>query len=265
VAVPREHDARLLNFVVVGDVRAGTSAVQGGLRDRPGVVCHDNLLHPDDATRRAAHEGYFGQSANPGRLPEWFVGDLVSPWQYLTHVVFDNPLRGEQAVGLRIWYPEVARWELWELFERRCREGDFCLVHVTRNPAVCLVSLLQARKSGLWSRGPNEPSAGSPCPVRVEADELAAFCRSHQAVRDKIRRSCDDVLEVPYKDLFQNYQAVMHRVFDFLELPESDVPVSANCRRLRNRSVRDRLSNFDSLYREAPSDVRQLLGAEDLF
>lgn len=261
------QDVRVLNYVVVGEVRSGSRVVQSTLNNRPGhvAVCHGDLFHPDEKVRRASHEEYFGPSRWPRHLPEWFQEGVTSPWQYINHVILDRPLRGERAVGFRVLYPDVRRLELWELFESRYREGDFCLVVVLRNPVACLVSLKQAERSGVWTRGWDAAPAACPAPVHLDADEVTEFCRCHAATLGKVRASCADRLEVQYRDLLRDYQREMQRVFDFLELPSCADRAVPGCRRLRNRNrVRERIANLDSLLRCVPSDVRDCLLADDL-
>lgn len=268
-----EQDLKVLNFVVVGDVRSGSSVVQSSICNRGSVViCHADLLHDEQdqekatAVRRAAHEAYFGASKDPERLPEWFVAGETVPAQYINHMVLDNPRNGESAVGLRVLYPTVQKWELHELFEARCREGDFCLIHVERNPVACFVSLKQAERTGVWSRGWNDRrQAIAPMPVTVDAGELTDFCRVHSATKGKIRAACTDALTVAYRSLLLDYQGTMRTIFDFLELSPSDEPAMPSSRRLKNRDIQGRVSNFAKLRSEVPSDVKSLMDGEDLY
>jgi len=255
----------VLNFVVTGEIRSGASVVQSSIDGRADCVCHADLFHPDDAVRREAHEGYFGPSKDPERMPEWFKDGETVPFQYINHAVLDNPMQGECAVGFKVLYPAVRRWELFELFEERCREGDFCLVHVARNPVACFVSLKQAEQSGVWARGWNSLRQTScPSAVTVDAGELIAFCRNHASLYGKIRAACKDSLEISYRDVLLDYQDTMRKVFKFLELPESDEPAVPGCRRLKNRDILARIANLNRLRSEVPSDIRALLDDEEL-
>lgn len=260
------QEVRLLNYMVIGEVRSGSTVVQSSLCNRSGAVCHGELLHPSEDVRREAHEAYFGLAKNPQKLPEWFKEGEISPWQYINHTILDNPKKGECAVGFRLMYPQVHKWELYDLFETRCREGDFCIVHVVRNPIACFVSLKQAEKSGKWARSWNsDGSDRCPSPVSLDASELVEFCRVHASIQGKIRAACSDLLEITYLEMFLDYQGVMRKVFEFLELPDSEEPAVATCKRLRNRPVRQRIVNWDRLRKEVPSDVQKLFDSEDLF
>ena len=253
----------VLNFVVVGEIRSGTSLVQTTLSSRPDAVCHGDLFHPDLAVRRREHESYFGPS--PAGAPQWFDGENISPWQYINQHVLDRPRRKERSVGLRLLYPIVRHWELFELFHERCQEGDFCLVHVLRNPLACFISLKQAEQSGVWRERFTDPVAPCPSPASLEIPDLVDFCRKHLALRQRIRTSCDDVLEISYRDLHMNYTTSMKRVYEFLELPIVGRVGLPGYRRLRNRTLPERVYNWSALKREVPSDIRGLFEDEDLF
>ena len=259
-------DTGVVNFVVAGELRSGSAIVQGTIDSLPGAVCHANLFHPDEEVRRACHEGYFGPSRDPKKLPEWYVPGETNPYQYINHRVLDNPLNDEHAIGLRITYDTIRRFELYDLFRERCVEGDFCLVHVVRNPVACFVSQKQAEKTGVWRRGLNDPpSSCIPMSVSVDPEELTTFVRNWVGTQRKIDSSCDDRLVVRYKDLFLNFQRVIRSVIDFLELPDPPMPIAPPTKRLRNRSMRERISNFTRLRFDVPSDVKAFIDARDLY
>lgn len=265
----------VLNFVVAGDHRSGVSVVQSALNHTPGVVCHGDLLFDEygdfeaqEAVRRQAHEDYFGRPVDPVaavKAPEWFSAkyEFPNPCRYLTDQVFDNPREGEDHVGVRLLYPQLARFDLYDYLEERYREGDFCLVHVLRNPVACLVSLKQAQRSGVWREHASSPVQGrSPLPVSLDPQEAIQAVQQHEAISRKLRAACPDALTVRYRDLVLRYQRTMEGVFEFLELPQQQIPSPAY-RRLKNHDMRKRISNYALLRIEAPQ-VRPYL-EEDLF
>lgn len=255
--------AGILNFVVTGQVRCGASVIQSSVNSHPKAVCHTDLLHPEAKQRKEAHEGYFGEQAI-GDIPDWWSPLLISPEQYLTTRVFDKPKFGEQAIGLKLLYPEMRRHELWDYFENWCRVGDFCLIHVTRNPLACYVSMKQAEKSGVWHCDVNQGTTVVPPPVYVEVEELIWFCRWHAASQNKVRAIFKDRLEITYKELFLNYRHVMTEVFRFLEL-DAYPAVTPGVRRLKNRGIRDRVLNYTEARLDSPADIKPFFDAPDLF
>lgn len=257
---------RVWNFVLTSEVRSGAGVVLSSINNRGGAVCHADLFNPDNEKRKNAHEAYFGPCVDPVKMPEWYVEGTTNPWQYINHTVLDNPQNGETSCGFHIGYAMVRKLELFDLFEQRAREGDFGVIQVIRNPVACFVSLKQAQQSGMWTRSWSSTlPTRCPSPVRINAEELTAFCREHGVTQCKVRASCDDRLDIHYRDLVLDYQGVMAKVFDFVELPPVPVLAKPSCKRLRNRPIKDRVSNWAEVRMESPSDVRQLIESDDLF
>lgn len=254
-----------LNFAIIGQIRSGATVVQSTIDQVAQVVCHANLLDDDEKVRRAAHENYFGAGKNPERSPEWLVTAQTNVYAYLGKQVFDNPRCGEAVVGVRVLYHQFCQYALNDLFQDRCREGDFCLIHVVRNPLACFVSRQQALRSGVWQLSSAEaPSQFVPPALRVDRDEFLQFARDHEAAYLKVKYVCDDIREVSYRDLCHNFENTMQRLFDFLELPPQRLP-EPGIRRLRNTDVRSRIRNWDELYKSGGKMLRDYMDAKDLF
>lgn len=255
-------DSRVWNFVLAGSVRAGTSAVSSSVNNYGGAVCHAGLFSADEAVRRAAHEGYFGESSDGS--PDYYVPFLTNPWQYLNSRVLDNPLRGEHAVGVSIPYDTISKFDLYDLFETRGRQGGFSLVHVVRNPVACYISLKQAEHSGVWCRTWNGAEVPYlPSPVRINHEDLTAFVAHHEQVCGKLRAACEDRLEIQYRDLCENFQGVMAGVFEFLELPPKPVLAKPGYRRMRNRPMLDRVTNWTEVKLEVSTHIKRLIESDD--
>jgi hypothetical protein len=252
-----------LNFCVVGELRSGSSIVASALNKINDITCHLDLMHDDVRVRRAAHEDYFGSDANAPFLAHFQAGH--NPYQYLNHRVFDNARNGERMVGLRMPYSQIRKLELCDLFEDKYREGDFCLIHVVRNPVACFLSLKQATRTRIWGRTKNDRDSGNlPAPVSVDPVELTRFCRDHAATRYRLKTACGDLCEVTYRSLFVDPLKVMEKVHSFLEI-EDILPASSDFVRLRNRPIRDRIANLCSLRNNVPRDVLELIDDTNLF
>lgn len=254
------------NFALVGDARSGVGVVRDTLNNRRDVVCHAELLSADAAARRAAHEAYFGPTpeADTSKAPPWFEEGVKSPIQYLTHDVFPRPRRGEVSVGCAVPFDDVRRLELYDVFEHLYAAGGFSLVLATRNPVAAFVSLRQAERSGTWAWDGTPPRPLRPPAVRLDADDLVAFCRAATATAGKVAAAVPDVLVVRYADLLGDYQAVMAGVFAFVELPDAPQAARPGRRRLPNRPVAERVTNWAELRAVVPPDVRGHMDADDL-
>ena len=252
-----------LNFVITGQRRCGANILHTSINCHPDAVCHGDLLHPDFSVRRSAHEDYFGPT--PEDVPGWCDPKIISPEQYLTTRVFDHAVRGEKAIGIRAMYQQLSDNTLWEYCSDRCREGDFTVIHVHRNPLACYVSIKQAEQTGQWSASVHDClNLETPPSISIDMVELQEFCRQHEANEARMRALFDDRLELDYRELFINYRHVMEEVFKFLELPPHP-GVSPGTRRLKNRSIRERIFNFDTAQKQAPYDVKPYFNAPDLF
>ena len=264
-----------LNFVITGQIRCGSTVIQSSLNSHSKATCHGELLHPNVEIRSQAHYDYFGEpkrEEEEGFLPSppeyWRPpqeGGEMCPEQYLTERVFDNNLLRERSIGIKLLYSTLGEHQLWEYFNERCLSGDFCVIHLTRNPVACFVSLKQAERSGLWHRRFQDRSLTlSPSPVRVDVEELTSFVRQHAANERKVKTMCDDRLEIEYRELFLNYRAVMRGVLDFLELDPMPF-ISPGVRRLKNRNIKERVQNWSALKCSVTGEVKEYLDRDDLF
>ena len=249
----------VLNFVVTGAVRSGTGVIQSTLNSLPQVVCHADLFHPDKKIRKNCYLKYFSDD-------DYFIYNVTNPAQFLSHKVFDHPKYNELKVGVRILYDAVLRLDLFDYFEERCREGDFCLIHVIRNPVASLVSHIQAQKTNKFFTEKNKDHADSkkPFPVFLNEEELIDFIKNYESALGKILNCCDDQLVIHYKDILFDFQTTIRKVMCFLELPDPLFPVQCPIKRLPNLPIRDRIANFNILRKNLPYTYRRYLEAEDL-
>lgn len=256
--------SQVQNFVLAGDARSGVGVVQSSISGSPAAVCHADLFHTKPSIRARCHIDYFGPCSD--REPDWWVEGITNPCQYLKHRIFDTALNGELAVGVRVLYPRIRQLELYDLLAEELARGSFCVVHVERNPVACLVSREQSRRSKIRICPANcQPNPIIPSPIILDPDVVTAYVRNHLSVRAKIDRSSDaDILVVQYRRLVCDFTAVMRDVYEFLDIPAAQ-PAPADRRRLRNRTMRERIANFAELRAKVPHDVREIIDAPDLF
>lgn len=255
----------LWNFVLTGEHRSGAAIVASALNNRSDVVCHANLLHSDAKIREASHASYFVESATTAYAPVWDPEGTVGLWQYLEHFVFPAARRNEAAVGIRLSFDDMRRLDMYDMLTRQYLAGNFSVVHVSRNPVACFVSLKQAERSGLWSKGPNAKKEEAPRSIVISPEELTLFCRNYEATTTKIRESCADTLNITYRDILEDFQTTMYKVCEFLELFPTGKPALSSCVRLVNKPIPDRVTNWHTLIAKVPTDIRRLIESEDLF
>lgn len=249
-----------LNFVLLGPPRSGLTALQTALDCHPQLVCHADLLARDPHVAIAAHKEYFNDCEMA-----YHTGNL-SPEAYLRNYVFDRPMRGEKAVGVKLTYNDVHRYQLWDFLAESSRLGDFYVIHITRNPIVCMVSEMQASRSGIWAKAVNDRDFAeeeSMLPVSLQIDELTSYCRTHDSTTAKVEQYCPDRFEFSYFDMLMSYPTVMSTIFK--QFGVSDFKLAKpSIRRLRNRGAFDRISNLDHVKASLPFDVRHHLECDVL-
>lgn len=236
----KDNNTTSLNFMIVGHFNSGYGLLQSALNQHSQIVCHGDILHADSKIRKQEHEQYFGDS---GKVPDWFVQGSISVEQYLNNKIFDNALHEEKAVGVKLNYRHFMDYDLWDYTNQKYRKGDFCLVHVTRNPLACYLAYRQSQT--------RKPA------IFLDEQELIDFVRFHEAAENKINRLSRDRVVVPYRELVLNYEAVLKNVLEFLELePE---PCSPYVLPLVKPNVFQRISNWAILKDSLPADVRQYI------
>ena len=241
-----EDNNSTLNFMVIGHTCSGYGLVQSALNAHSRIVCHGDLLHDNVKIRKCEHEKYFGDS---GKLPDWFINTHISVEQYLNNKIFDNALHDELAIGVKINYQHFMDYDIWEYTNLKYRKGDFCIVHVTRNPVACFFSHKRSEKKSKA--------------IFIDPIELTSFVRFQEAVQKKVNGLSRDRVVIPFYEFVLNYKKVMTALYDYLEVPFE------NCKPLNGKVHKSepfsRISNIAELRVVLPPDVLAYLNAPDIF
>jgi len=246
-----------LNFVLVGDVRAGTFPLHTALAAVPSLAMHMHLLNVDTATRTKAYRSYFEHRGMP------FDPEENSAHYFLKNRIFDRPVRGEKTIGIRITYDELRKHDLFDLLKESTNEGDFCVIHVERNPLMCYVSKKQAEKTNVYCHRTKKLKTAIPPRIWLDVEEVTDFVQEHMATRDRINQVSGDMCKINYHDLYFNFDDVLTEVLSFLELPSSRHYPTVF--RLPNKTITDRVFQLNKILAELPEDVRRDIQARDLF
>lgn len=250
-------NAEILNFMLIGNLHSGYGLLQASLAAHPEIVCHGDLLHNEDKIRKIEHSLYFGEA---GKTNDHFDPTHLSVEQYFNNKIFDNTLHGERAVGVKVNYEHLRYYDLWDYTDQQCRRGDFCLVHVVRNPVACYVAWKQR---GTSSSGGNCNSERLP-PICVEVTKLTQFVREHTAAMSKVNRLCSDRAVINYHELLLDFRGVLENLLQFLELKFSPACLP-NQKRVQRRDLRSRVMNWTELQSSAPHDVLEHMNSPTLF
>lgn len=240
-----------LNFMVIGNCFSGHKLLRDSLSKHPDLICHNNLLHRVEQVRRENHEKYFGAIE---KVPDWFNPQILSAEQYLSNKIFDNNLNGEHAVGVILDYADIVEYDLWDYIDRQCKLGDFCVIHVVRNPVACYVDKMSTAGDVNKKRKR----------IRLHAGSLTAFVSENVATAIKINRLCDDMAIVPYHRLVLDFKNTINKMVQFLELEENQSCGEEGAYGSFN-SVKSRIINREDLSNQLPLDVLEFFNSADLF
>lgn len=240
-----EDNPETLNFVIVGNQCSGHELLQSSLAAHPEIVCHGDLLNKKESIRKLEHENYFGCS---DKVPDWYQPHLLSAEQYLNNKIFDNGLNNEKAIGVRLDYATLVDDDIWDYLDQKCRAGDFCLIHVTRNPVACFVDYCIA------NRLVDPIGISSHRSYLLNGNRLSAFVREHIANEMKVNRFFHDRATISYHELMLDFRGTLQNVFKFLGLPFSSACIP-NRKRANVKDLRHHISNYSQLESELPLDV----------
>ena len=202
-----------MRFVLTGTQRSGLAAVSAQLDAIPGVVCHPfSLLSPDRVERRRYCLDWFGHDVcfDPEKHP---------PGNYLQHAILDDVPRDGKAIGVVLPAEYIQTRDMYEWLAEMAEQGDFCVLHVSRNP-------LEA-----WVSAQRKPPV-----VSLEAAALRAAVDRAESIRWKIAdASGSDFLDVPYDDVCRDIAGVARRMARYLEVTADKYqfpcpPYASECR-----------------------------------
>jgi hypothetical protein len=167
--------------------------------------------------------------------------------EFLRHVF--APQKDELAVGFKMMHhhasaaPASSAWDLLR------SDPDLHVIHLWREDLLrVLVSDQIAARVKSWNVFVGEPLPEQPEPFAINPDRCRA--EFEQLIRWRQRASqwfpAQPFLDLEYeRDIANNFDRSMVRVFDFLGIPA--VPVVKRLLKLARRTPREQLSNFSEL------------------
>ena len=199
-------DTAPVPFVIVADVRTGSTMLSSTLERHPAIRCRGELFHPED----------FPDNQVPGGPRHALTAET------LIERAFSD--RSAQAEGFRAMVfhpdPEVRpRWtHAWDVLA--ARPGLRVIFLWRRDPLAQLASWTIARETGCFTPPPGDPlyEAGNRPRVRIAPDELRRWTddrvRLYARRREQLRGR--PALDLTYEDLTGHWAESIERIEDFL-------------------------------------------------
>ena len=246
MSITRGETDRFLRFAVIGAPCSGHGVVRQAIDAHPRVVCHGDLLHENEQVRQAEYS-YTLFDTHIAFLP--FDQLYISAEQYLNRIFSVNG-KNERAVGVKLSYDKIIRYDMWSYLDAKVREGDFCVIHVDRNPVSCYVRARRAAQDRSRDRYRHHA-------LMIEPEDLVAYTREHIATYRKIEQVCEYRIKVNYAEL----RAKARLVADFV-CPYLGLHPSGACYMWQKQPgppLRRLVANWDMLKRAVDSQVGMLM------
>jgi len=265
-------------FIVLCDIRTGSTMLTSFLADHPEVLMFFELFHVDRSQIPFDVDGFRGK-AHAEEVVELRNTD---PVQFLEEEVFQTYPAHLQAVGFKLLYTQARNREMWwdtprfsdwwehmdgsrkawwnadsDLWSYLRSRTDVKVIHLVREDL--LRQKLSARlakatnKWGVGATGGVEESKGKP---RVTLDP--ELCKRDFAAKERMQREAEqdfedhDVLRTSYERILDDSSAELTRIQRFLDLDVQ--PLQTETQKQQKRPLEEAIDNYAEL-RDALSDT----------
>lgn len=239
------QDRAATPFVIVADLRTGSTLLSSSLNRHPDIRCYGELFHERDL---------------PDNQPPGCDRHRLSAAALVDHTI---GLREAEAVGFRAMLshpgPERPQWsDLWDSLAAR---PDLRVVHLHRaNLLAQYASLLVATQTGVFHPSPDSPAPASRPRLRVARDRFEAWIAEREALRARRKRALGarPSMEISYEELTGSWPGSIARILGFLGA--SQVPLAQAKRKQERRPLSEIIVNYDEV-RDLRGGVANTKGA----
>jgi hypothetical protein len=238
----------MTKFVIFTLPRTGSTLLSKSLNKHPEIFCDDEIFH-------FSFRNYF--SPNQFRflkirfLPKKFNYIINYPFTYLRlnnflKKYFTNK-RGEnfKARGFKLMHYQTL---YMPGLIKYLKQNDVKIILLVReNIFRNALSDMRARKTGVYHhKGENEKAVSGMPKLNVDITTLKNKMNHITSQNKKLERIIQDMqyIKILYED-FADWNNTMNKIFDFLEVPRTDV--SAGAKKLNPDKAEDMINNFSEV------------------
>ena len=224
-------------FVIVADVRTGSTMLSSTLERHPAIRCRGELFHPED----------FPDNQVPGGPRDALTADT------LIQRAFSDRTVSAEGFRAMVFHPDPEarpRWaHAWDVLA--ARPGLRVIFLWRRDPLAQLASWTIARETGCFTPPPGDPlyEADNRPRVRIEPAELRRWAddrvRLYGQRREQLR--AHHVLDLTYEDLTGDWTRSIERIEDFLGVPHR--PLKPAKLKQEHRPLSESVVNYAELQR----------------
>mgnify|MGYP003681947696 CR=1 FL=1 len=130
-------------FIVTGLPRSGSTLLALSLNLHPQIFCAGELLLDSQCPKVLA------LASQTRRIRKRDGDGSSAAWDWLQRRLFtEENFKAHAAVGFKLLYAQMERQQLFPDLQR----GRFKVIHLWRNPVMSSVSLMQAKRDGIWHK-----------------------------------------------------------------------------------------------------------------
>lgn len=256
-------------FVIVCNIRTGSTMLQNLLNSHPNARCFFELFHRHKTSIAFGVKGY--RRKNTDKILVNLRNE--NPVLFLEQQIFSKQPKYIQAVGFKLLYSQCRRgrqwwdepeydfwwedvgpepkWEgntryLWDFLA----EERIPIIHLTRNNLLeSKVSALIAQHTGQWGIGATGGMRTQAIPkkIRLDIEEFEKDLRGEELFRKEVRKrfAQSPMLEVTYEDLIGAQKKELSRVLKFLGL--NNYELNTPTQKLRDYNLPELIENYSDL------------------
>jgi LPS sulfotransferase NodH len=256
-------------FVIISDIRSGSTMLGSYLSSHPAVVCFFELFHNHQESVPFGVTGY----QKRGNKSSVVALRNSNPVRFLQTYIFNRHLPGAQAVGFKLlytqghcrstWWHEADYNHWWrggsappllprdqsDLWNYLQCEDQIVIIHlIRRNYLERLISFHKARLTGRWGEGATG-GYGADEQIQIEVDplelsrDLNALDRFESETDEKFARHKS--IKITYEDMITDAPTALARVSKVLGI--ADMGMWTKTLKQNKQSVRSSIRNFETL------------------
>lgn len=230
-------------FVILGMGRTGSNYLATSLRSLTGWKVFGELFN--DTDQKSILWECRGRVSTPHQLKV----RAREPLRFMKEFVFGPKPAGVRAVGFKLFYYHARDGVAQDVWNYLADESIHVIHLRRRNLLEMHLSMMDATQTNEWSLVASNRAHSRPVHHVDPAECIAAFEDVTRWGAEARARFIDQpVLDLFYEDLVERYQECMDTVQRFLGfVPE---PTSSNLVKQNDRTLEERISNYDELARE---------------
>jgi len=235
----------MTKFIITGNDRSGVTLLKESINNHSDIICFPELLSMNEESRIIHNHKCFKNG-------KW-LKNKNNVIEYLKENIFDTLYN----TGIKITIKQIFKWNILEYLSNI---PDLKIIFVKRNYLASYISLIKSNNNKIWSVS-DHTSMSKSQPVELDIDNFLSYMKTFNTMENIVIQELSNNYIILYRDLIENYNKIMHKVFDFLMIPSTlKFPPT---KLLYNFNIKEDILNWKDVKKKMKDYYPELL--EDLF